>query len=260
VKGRKPMNEQQHQDDIVERVRRVVSEALQEDPETLGLDTPLFEDEYPMVAGLHMVEVHVALEEEFHFSISDDELIRLQTLRDIIAYVRRRLAASSGRPRCSSPLEGTHIPGEQNSGHTQKATNGPASRSTASPGRKKGGKGSSTSLLAWSFDIGRWEPVEDIMADYEQREKADFAAALRYFNYSATPMIRMGTREHGFKVEVYYAERDASVPASHAYYVNLSVGQKCEAIYVANLPSLITLLSRFGTIVGNIGNPGEDGE
>ena len=38
----------------------------------------------------------------------------------------------------------------------------------------------------------------------------------------------------------------------------LWVGQDVESIYVTNLPSLITLLSRLGTIVGNAQIPGEE--
>jgi acyl carrier protein len=210
------MNEQQRQDDIAERVRRVVSEALHEDPETLGLNTPLFEDEYPMVAGLHMVEVHVALEEEFHLTIPDDNLPQLETLRDIIAYVSKRLTTPSGRSHRSSSTEGAH-----NQGRTQRATTGPASRSSASPGRKKSSKGSGSSLPAWSFEMGRWESVEDIVSSYSQREGADLATALHNLGYSTAPKIRMGSNKRGFKVEVYEAERDESVPA--ACYVNLSI-------------------------------------
>jgi acyl carrier protein len=252
------MDEQQRQDDIAERVRRVVSEALNEDPEALGLDTPLFEDEFPMVAGLHMVQVQIAIEQEFHLKIPDDELVRLQTLRDIIAYVRRRLASSSGRSRRSSPSKSMHNPGEHTQDRSQKAATGPASRSTRSPSRKKDSAGSGTSLPAWTFDMGRWEPIEDIISDYRKKKNADLATALRDLNYSTTPKIHMGSSGCGLEVEVYDAERDESIPAAPVYYVNLSLGQKREAIYVANLPSLITLLSRLGTIVGNIENPGED--
>jgi hypothetical protein len=69
--------------------------------------------------------------------------------------------------------------------------------------------------------MGRWESVEDIVSSYSQREGADLATALHNLGYSTAPKIRMGSNKRGFKVEVYEAERDESVPA--ACYVNLSI-------------------------------------
>jgi hypothetical protein len=111
---------------------------------------------------------------------------------------------------------------------------------------------------AWKFDMGRWEPVEDVVYRGSLEESFDFEESLARLRYHRKPALVMGTREQGMHVEVYDGARKEATPPDYAFYIKLWVGQDVESICVANLPSLITLLSRLGTIVGNAQIPGEE--
>ena len=60
----------------------------------------------------------------------------------------------------------------------------------------------------------------------------------------------MGKRGQGMHVEVYVKEQTKKKGA-HNYYVRLWIGSEIESIYISNLPSLLTLLHRFGPIIAN---------
>jgi hypothetical protein len=59
----------------------------------------------------------------------------------------------------------------------------------------------------------------------------------------------MGVRGRGVSVEVHVKEQ-AEATSEQRYYVRLWLGSAApESIYALNLPSLLTLLNRFGSII-----------
>jgi acyl carrier protein len=71
-------------DDVLVRVKRIVSQVLNVPQEDVGLDT----DQSSTLAwdSLHHVHLLTALEEEFKVPVDADQLLELTNVRAIVAY------------------------------------------------------------------------------------------------------------------------------------------------------------------------------
>ncbi len=106
---------------------------------------------------------------------------------------------------------------------------------------------------AWFFERGTWSEVtEDIYSGAGEEGQPDLSTAFRQAGYVETPIMRLGSIERGFAVEVYEAARDDSAPAARTpYLINVMVGSAVECLYVADFPSLMMLMNQFSTIASS---------
>jgi acyl carrier protein len=77
--------------DIEKRVKEIIAEQL-----GLGVEEVANESSYVDDLGadsLDVVELVMALEEEFDIEISDDELEKIRTVQDTIDYIKQRVKA-----------------------------------------------------------------------------------------------------------------------------------------------------------------------
>lgn len=72
--------------DLEERVKKIVQEQLQVEPEKITLDASFVDD--LGADSLDIVELVMAFEEEFGMEISDEEAERIQTVGDAIQYIK----------------------------------------------------------------------------------------------------------------------------------------------------------------------------
>jgi acyl carrier protein len=72
--------------DIEARVKSIIIEQLGVDPEKVTLDASLTND--LGADSLDLVELTMAIEEEFGIEIPDEEVSKLQTVGDIIRYIQ----------------------------------------------------------------------------------------------------------------------------------------------------------------------------
>jgi hypothetical protein len=107
---------------------------------------------------------------------------------------------------------------------------------------------------AWLFERGTWsEVVEDIYSRVGEEDQPDLSTAFRQGGYTETPIMRLGSIERGFGVEVYEAERGIGAAGARTpYLINVMVGSAVECIYVADFPSLMTLMNQFSTIARGV--------
>ena len=72
-------------DALFERVRAVVASQLEIDPQRLTLDTTFEEIE---ADSLDVVEIIMALEDEFDIEIPDEKVENIKTLQQVVDYIR----------------------------------------------------------------------------------------------------------------------------------------------------------------------------
>jgi acyl carrier protein len=76
--------------DIFEKVRDIVARELKIEPEKITLDSSFVDD--LGADSLDMVELVMALEDEFGISISDEEAQTIRTIRDAVEYIENATA------------------------------------------------------------------------------------------------------------------------------------------------------------------------
>ena len=74
--------------DMLEKMREIIAEQLNCDGETLGLDTS-FKDDLG-ADSLDLFELVMALEEEYGLEIPAEELSDVETVGDIIEYLKNK--------------------------------------------------------------------------------------------------------------------------------------------------------------------------
>lgn len=74
--------------DMLEKMREIIAEQLNCDGETIGLDTS-FKDDLG-ADSLDLFELVMALEEEYGLEIPAEELSDVETVRDIIEYLKNK--------------------------------------------------------------------------------------------------------------------------------------------------------------------------
>lgn len=75
--------------DIFTKVKALISEQLDIDEDQIALDTT-FED--IDADSLDVVELVMALEEEFDLEIADEEVEKIQTVGDVVGYIEKHLS------------------------------------------------------------------------------------------------------------------------------------------------------------------------
>ena len=70
---------------ILERLKEIVAEQLEIDAETITAETRLNED--LNAASLDVVEMLMALEDEFGVDIPDEEIEKMKTIGDVVAFI-----------------------------------------------------------------------------------------------------------------------------------------------------------------------------
>lgn len=73
---------------MLEKMREIIAEQLNCDGETIGLDTS-FKDDLG-ADSLDLFELVMALEEEYGLEIPAEELSDVETVRDIIEYLKNK--------------------------------------------------------------------------------------------------------------------------------------------------------------------------
>lgn len=76
--------------DVFEKLREIVARELKIDPEKITLDSAFVDD--LGADSLDMVELVMALEDEFGISISDEEAQKIRTIRDAVEYIENATA------------------------------------------------------------------------------------------------------------------------------------------------------------------------
>ncbi len=76
--------------DVFERLKAVVAKELRVDPETITLDSAFVDD--LGADSLDMVELVMALEDEFGISITDEDAQQIRTIRDAVEYIENATA------------------------------------------------------------------------------------------------------------------------------------------------------------------------
>ncbi len=71
---------------ILERLKEIVSEQLEIDAETITADTRLNED--LNADSLDVVEMLMALEDEFGVDIPDEEIEKMKTIGDVVNFIQ----------------------------------------------------------------------------------------------------------------------------------------------------------------------------
>lgn len=74
-----------------ETVKNIVVETLQCDADEVTMETNIAED--LNADSLDIVELNMAIETEFGMSISDEELVNLKTVGDIVGYIDAKKGA-----------------------------------------------------------------------------------------------------------------------------------------------------------------------
>lgn len=77
-------------ENIFEKVREIVARELKIEPEKITLDSAFVDD--LGADSLDMVELVMALEDEFGISISDEEAQTIRTIRDAVEYIENATA------------------------------------------------------------------------------------------------------------------------------------------------------------------------
>lgn len=73
---------------MLERMREIIAEQLNCDGETIGLDTS-FKDDLG-ADSLDLFELVMALEEEYELEIPAEELTKLETIGDVVEYLKNK--------------------------------------------------------------------------------------------------------------------------------------------------------------------------
>ncbi|MGI6773504.1 MAG: acyl carrier protein [Clostridiales bacterium] len=72
---------------MTDKIKEIICEFVKVDPAELNEDTNLRSD--LGLSSLDLVNIAVAIEDEFNASISDREIARISTIGDIIAYLNK---------------------------------------------------------------------------------------------------------------------------------------------------------------------------
>ena len=70
---------------LFEKVRDILAEQLESDPETITLDTNIIED--LDADSLDFVEMITSIEDEFNISIVDEKVGDFKTIRQVVEYL-----------------------------------------------------------------------------------------------------------------------------------------------------------------------------
>lgn len=76
--------------DVFEKLREIVARELKIEPEKITLDSAFVDD--LGADSLDMVELVMALEEEFGIQIDDEEAQKIRTVRDAVEYIENATA------------------------------------------------------------------------------------------------------------------------------------------------------------------------
>jgi acyl carrier protein len=79
--------------DIEQRVRRVISEKLRVDESKVRPESSLIED--LGADSLDVVELVMRLEEEFGITVPDEDLQKLMKVGDVVEYIRKKLGTGT---------------------------------------------------------------------------------------------------------------------------------------------------------------------
>ncbi|GAA5334288.1 acyl carrier protein [Thermus hydrothermalis] len=77
--------------EIFEKVKAVIADKLQVEPEKVTLEARFIED--LGADSLDTVELIMGLEDEFGLEISDEEAEKIRTVKDAVAYIKGKLGA-----------------------------------------------------------------------------------------------------------------------------------------------------------------------
>lgn len=80
--------------DVYEKVRDIIVERLKVDPSEVSPDAAFVED--LKADSLDIVEMVMKLEETFNISIPDEDVEKLRTVGDAVAYIERLLKEKAG--------------------------------------------------------------------------------------------------------------------------------------------------------------------
>jgi acyl carrier protein len=74
---------------VFEKVRKILSDQLEIDEESITMDSDLIED--LKADSLAIVELIMDLEQEFDLDIPDEELPKVVTVRDVVSYIEKNI-------------------------------------------------------------------------------------------------------------------------------------------------------------------------
>ena len=75
--------------EIFEKVKAVIADKLQVEPEKVTLEARFIED--LGADSLDTVELIMGLEDEFGLEISDEEAEKIRTVKDVVEYIKAKL-------------------------------------------------------------------------------------------------------------------------------------------------------------------------
>jgi acyl carrier protein len=78
-------------DEIVERIKKVITNHVGIDESTISLDTSFYDD--LNADSLDIIELTLRFEEAFKIDMADEASLELKTVRDMFNYVKDKLAA-----------------------------------------------------------------------------------------------------------------------------------------------------------------------
>ncbi len=74
---------------VFEKVRKILSDQLEIDEESITLESDLVED--LKADSLAIVELIMDLEQEFDLDIPDEELPKVGTVKDVVSYIEKNV-------------------------------------------------------------------------------------------------------------------------------------------------------------------------
>ena len=74
---------------IIEKIKEILAEQLDADPEEMTMDTKIAED--LEADSLDVVELLMSIEDEFEVEIPDEEIENLKTIGDVVEYIQNNM-------------------------------------------------------------------------------------------------------------------------------------------------------------------------